>query len=243
MGELAGMSLLSSVDLGELEGRVLELEGMVGELEGMSLLSSVDLGELEGRVLELEGMVGELEGMSLLSSVDLGELEGMVFKLEGMVFKLEGMVDSVSDNAGELEGMVFPLAGIFSELEGRLEIFGMSFFPSVDLEELAGILFLLAGSSSSNRKSNLTGRSETPVSIGDVATSAGVSSLFPAGITHRNTPRRGKIAANSSSFPRSRTAVSNDSIPAVSFPARNASRKTVGETPSGRRRCFVTLKK
>ena len=167
-----------------------------------------------------------------------------------MVFKLEGMVDSVSDNAGELEGMVFPLAGIFSELEGRLEIFGMSFFPSVDLEELAGILFLLArilfllaGSSSSNRKSNLTGRSETPVSIGDVASSAGVSSLFPAGITHRNTPRRGKIAANSSSFPRSRTAVSNDSIPAVSFPARNASRKTVGETPSGRRRCFVTLKK
>lgn len=209
---------------------------MVGELEGMSLLSSVDLGELEGRVFELEGM-------SLLSSVDSGELEGMVFKLEGMV-------DSVSDNAGELEGMVFPLAGIFSELEGRLEIFGMSFFPSVDLEELAGILFLLArilfllaGSSSSNRKSNLTGRSETPVSIGDVATSAGVSSLFPAGITHRNTPRRGKIAANSSSFPRSRTAVSNDSIPAVSFPARNASRKTVGETPSGRRRCFVTLKK
>ena len=195
-------------------------------------------------------MVGELEGMSLLSSVDSGELEGMVFKLEGMVFKLEGMVDSVSDNAGELEGMVFPLAGIFSELEGRLEIFGMSFFPSVDLEELAGILFLLArilfllaGSSSSNRKSNLTGRSETPVSIGDVASSAGVSSLFPAGITHRNTPRRGKIAANSSSFPRSRTAVSNDSIPAVSFPARNASRKTVGETPSGRRRCFVTLKK
>ena len=195
-------------------------------------------------------MVGELEGMSLLSSVDLGELEGMVFELEGMVFELEGMVDSVSDNAGELEGMVFPLAGIFSELEGRLEIFGMSFFPSVDLEELAGILFLLArilfllaGSSSSNRKSNLTGRSETPVSIGDVASSAGVSSLFPAGITHRNTPRRGKIAANSSSFPRSRTAVSNDSIPAVSFPARNASRKTVGETPSGRRRCFVTLKK
>ena len=194
----------------------------MGELEGMSLLSSVDLGELEGRLLELEGMVFELEGMSLLSSVDLGELEGMVF----------------------------PLAGIFSELEGRLEIFGMSFFPSVDLEELAGILFLLtrilfllAGSSSSNKKSNLTGRSETPVSIGDVATSAGVSSLFPAGITHRNTPRRGKIAANSSSFPRSRTAVSNDSIPAVSFPARNASRKTVGETPSGRRRCFVTLKK
>ena len=187
----------------------------MGELEGMSLLSSVDLGELEGRLLELEGMVFELEGMSLLSSVDLGELEGMVF----------------------------PLAGIFSELEGRLEIFGMSFFPSVDLEELAGILFLLAGSSSSNRKSNLTGRSETPVSIGDVASSAGVSSLFPAGITHRNTPRRGKIAANSSSFPRSRTAVSNDSIPAVSFPARNASRKTVGETPSGRRRCFVTLKK
>ena len=209
---------------------------MVGELEGMSLLSSVDLGELEGRVLELEGMVGELEGMSLLSSVDSGELEGMVFELEGMV-------DSVSDNAGELEGMVFPLAGIFSELEGRLEIFGMSFFPSVDLEELAGILFLLARSSSSNRKSNLTGRSETPVSIGDVASSAGESSLFPAGITHRNTPRRGKIAANSSSFPRSRTAVSNDSIPAVSFPARNASRKTVGETPSGRRRCFVTLKK
>ena len=194
--------------------------------------------------------MGELAGMSLLSSVDLGELEGRVLELEGMVFKLEGMVDSVSDNAGELEGMVFPLAGIFTELEGRLEIFGMSFFPSVDLEELAGILFLLArilfllaGSSSSNRKSNLTGRSETPVSIGDVATSAGVSSLFPAGITHRNTPRRGKIAANSSSFPRSRTAVSNDSIPAVSFPARNASRKTVGETPSGRRRCFVTLKK
>ena len=216
---------------------------MVFELEGMSLLSSVDSGELEGMVFELEGRVFELEGMSLLSSVDSGELEGMVLELEGMVLELEGMVDSVSDNAGELEGMVFPLAGIFSELEGRLEIFGMSFFPSVDLEELAGILFLLAGSSSSNRKSNLTGRSETPVSIGDVATSAGVSSLFPAGITHRNTPRRGKIAANSSSFPRSRTAVSNDSIPAVSFPARNASRKTVGETPSGRRRCFVTLKK
>ena len=168
----------------------------------------------------------------------LSELAGIAWReLEGIVV-LEGI------ELSEMEGIM-----VSSELAGIAWLAGKETVTSLELAGITELAGTMAGTIvefppfSTSRKSNNNGRRETPTSIGNVATSAGVSSLFPAGITHRSFSRRGTIAANSSSFSRDRTAVSNDSIPAVSFPARNASRKTVDETPSGSRTCRVILRK